>query len=379
VSPAWWAAFGPAEAQLRCGDGQHRLRWADGTLEAVDHPDAEGELVLGALGGDTSPCLDVVAAWGKHCDDLAVLAIGPRSVSDQLTIPASVLDEIAAASSSRQAYHGLGNPAAQAISVGGTISWHSPAAHLSTVIYASQSGRSGRVAGQRAFRDRDWIRQVLARLRAYSSDQALRQRRIRELRVVASRLARPARFPRAHGWSGFLPAARHSHLLGGWGVPEVDEGRAELIRLLALGPPFQFRLSAAVAHAWSAHGANAGRAERARPALTAALAGRLAPAAKDWLDIDPAQVELSLHDGAGWGELALIENGGTGRLQARLPVGWLASVWAPGFAVVDGHLVVSVLEAAWPAARVLAVRTPGRDPAERIIRNDQGHWSVTSR
>jgi hypothetical protein len=168
-------------------------------------------------------------------------------------------------------------------------------------------------------------------------------------------------------------------LVGGWGPPEVDEPRAELIRLLALGPPFQFRLSAAVAHAWSADGANAGRAERARPALTAALAGRLAPAAKDWLDIDPAEVEVSVDDGAGWGALALTNTGGTGRLQARLPVGWLASVWAPGFAVVDGHLVVSVLDAAWPTARVLAVRSPGRDAAERTIRNDQGHWSVTSR
>jgi hypothetical protein len=133
VNPAWWAAFGPAEAQLRCGDTRHRLRWADGTLQAVDHPDAEGELVLGALGGDTSPCLDMVAAWGKHSDDLTVLAIGPRSASDQLTIPASVLDEITAASGGGQAYHGLGNPAAHAVSVGGTISLHTPLARTRTV------------------------------------------------------------------------------------------------------------------------------------------------------------------------------------------------------------------------------------------------------
>jgi hypothetical protein len=350
VNPAWRAAFGPAEAQLRCGDNQHRLRWADGTLQALDHPDAEGELVLGALGGDTSPCLDVVAAWGKHCDDLAVLAIGPRSASDKLIIPASVLDQITAASEGGQAYHGLGNPAAQSVSVGGTISWHSPLASTSTVIYARSGG----------------------------------SRRITQPMAAPARALRRARMLRRHlgaargGWSGFAPVGWHGRR-GPWGALEVDETRAELIRLLALGPPFQFRLSAAVAHAWSADGANAGRAERARPALTAALAGRLALAAKDWLDIDPEEVEVSVHDGANWGEFALTKTAGAGRLQARLPVGWLASVWAPGFAVVGRHMIVSVLDAAWPTARVLAVRSPGQDAVEQTIRNDHGHWSLSSR
>ena len=346
MSPAWWAAFGPAEAQLRCGDAQHRLRWADGTLQAVDHPDAEGELVLGALGGETSPCLDVVAAWGKHCDDLAVLAIGPRSHSDLLTIPASVLEEITAASGGGQAYHGLGNPAAQAVSVGGVIARLSPVAQTSTVIAASFGGSPRRIR-----------RRVAAR--------AMVLRRRRMLRGHAS-------YGLVSGWHGRPRRPWH----GGF---DVDEGRAELIRLLALGPPFQFRLSAAVGHAWSADGANAGRADRARSALTAALAGRLANAATDWLDIDPEEVEVSVHYGANWGELALIKTAGTGRLQARLPVGWLASVWAPGFAVVDRHLIVSVLDAAWPAARVLAVRSPGQDRVEQTIRNDNGHWSVGSR
>ena len=224
---------------------------------------------------------------------------------------------------------------------------------MSTVILASHSGASPR--------------RIPPPIRARAI--ALRRARMLRRQLGATR----------GGWSGFSPAGRHSHLLGSWGVPEVDEARAELIRLLALGPPFQFRLSAAVAHAWSADGANAGHAERARPALTAALAGRLAPAAADWLDIDPDEVELNVHYGPGWGELALTKTGETGRLEARLPVGWLASVWAPGFAVVDGHLIVSVLDGAWPTARVLAVRSPGLDPAEQTIRNDRGHWSVTSR
>ncbi|HXB49312.1 MAG TPA: hypothetical protein VNW50_16240 [Streptosporangiaceae bacterium] len=340
MNPAWWAAFGPADASLRCGDGEHRLRWAEGTLQARDHPDAEGELVLGALGGDTSPCLDLVIAWGKHSDDLTVLAIGPRSASDLLTIPAAILAEVTAVSGpAGPLSRGPGNPAAHTVSIGGTVSQHSSAA-----FYVGRSGRSPR------------------RVPRPMPARALAWRRTRMLRGHAG-------YGLVSGW--------HGH--PGWHGAEIDQARAELIRLLALGGPFQFRLSAAVAHAWSADGANAGRPERARPALTAALAGRLAPAAAEWLDVDPDEVEVNVHDGAGWGELALTKPGKATRLQARLPVGWLASVWAPGFAVVDGHLVVSVLDAAWPTAQVLAVRSPGQDPAELAIRDDKGHWSVTVR
>jgi hypothetical protein len=344
VSGAWWAGFGPADTSLRCGDVRHRLQWRDGTLQAVDHPDAEAELVLGALGGDTSPCLDLLAAWGKHSDDLTVLAIGPRSASDQLTIPASVLDEIRAVSGpGGPVYHGHGNPVAHAVSIGGTVSRPRPAAGWSGTTYVGRSGSS------------PWRIPLPARAQA--------MRRARMLRGHAS-----------YGLVSFWRAGP-----GPWRGGEIDGARAELIRVLALGSPFQFRLSAAVAHAWSADGANAGRTERARPTLTAALAGRLAPSAADWLGIDPDQVEASTHDGDDWGELALTKTDGSDRLTARLPVGWLASVWAPGFAVVDGHLVVSVLDAVWPSAKVLAVPSPGRDPAETTLHNDKGHWSITSR
>jgi hypothetical protein len=351
VSGAWWAAFGPADTSLRCGDGQHRLQWRDGTLRALDHPDAEGELVLGALGGDTSPCLDLLMAWGKHTDDLAVLTIGPRSASDQLTIPASVVDEIAAASGGGQVYHGLGNPAAQAVSIGGTISRRSSAASSSVTRYPFRRVKARRAA-------------------SYGLSVSYRGRQ-------GSQKVRLPGFGRP-GWSGFAPVGMHTRLVAGWGRREIDEAQAELIRLLALGSPFQFRLSAAVAHAWSAGGANAARAERARPALTAALAGRLAPAAAEWLHIKPDDVEVNVHDDAGWGELALAKSGQTDRLTARLPVGWLASVWAPGFAVVDGYLVVRLVDASWPNARVLAIRSPRSDPAELSIRQDKGHWCVTS-
>ena len=132
-----------------------------------------------------------------------------------------------------------------------------------------------------------------------------------------------------------------------------------------------------MAHAWSAAGQHAGRG-RPGPALTAALAGRLGPAAAQWLGIDAGDVAVEIHDDDGWGQLALSGPPGSSQLVARLPVGWLAGIWAPGLAVVGGHLVVSVLEAAWPKARVLGIRAPGRDPAELAVRQHKGHWSVAA-
>lgn len=357
MTPPWWAAFGPAEAPLSCGDAEHRLRWADGKLHALDHVDTEGELVLAALGSDTSPCLDMVMAWGRHSDDLTVLAVGPRSASDPVTIPAAVLDEIDALSdAASQAYGGTpvawgGMSGHASISIGGT----------STTFYAPRPGRAGRAASYGGFRGSRGGRRFLG---SRPMARPLRPRRLAGQAV---------------GWTGSRPLGRPRLRSFGWPGADIDQARIELIRLLALGAPFQFRLSAAVAHAWSADGEHASRAERARPALTAALAGRLAPAAAQWLDIDPGEVDAIIHDGAGWGEITHAKTGGKARLRARLPVGWLAEVWAPGFAVVGSHLVVAVLHADWPQASVLALRSSGQDLVELSIRQDQGHWNVTSR
>ena len=146
------------------------------------------------------------------------------------------------------------------------------------------------------------------------------------------------------------------------------ERRRELFSLLALGPEFQLRLSATVAAAWADGGSRAGERDAARPALVAALAGRLAPAAQAWLGVDPGRVDVSLHEGEGWGRLAVSGTGRERRLSAALPVSWLASVWAAGLAVTAGHLVVAVTAAAWPDATVLAVPEPGADPVILKVR-----------
>jgi len=331
VTTPWWAAVGPTETQLSCGDGTHRLRWADGTLHAMDHLDAEGELVLAALGGEANPCLDLVMSWGRHSDDLTVLAIGPRSAEDKLTIKPTVVEELTTSTSGAGwASYGSGRSTAVAIS-------------RRTIRKPGTGGGSNSVTSGRA------------------------SATLRRAPGPARLLAR-----------GFARIGPHGD--------DAGPARAELARLLALGTPLQFRLSAAVAHAWSADGPHAARQSRARPALTAALAGRLAPAAARWLDIDPGQVEVSSYDPtgsgdperAGWGEMSLTRSASEPRLVASLPVGWLASVWAPGLALVGGHLIVGVLAAAWPDARVLALRAPGQDPVELSIRHDQGHWSVAA-
>jgi hypothetical protein len=323
VTSPWWAAFGPAQTRIECGTGQHVVRWAEGQLQAADHPDAEGELVLAALGGDATPCLELASGWGKHSDDLAVLAIGPRSHADKLAFSPETLEDVAvarSAPSSGQALIGF-------------------AGASSARIFASSHRGGGGFAAVAA------RRRVLARRRAAGHHAPMLRRR----RIVG----------RPWPWHPGM---------------QSDSTLAELIWLLALGAPFQFRLSAAVAHAWSAEGQHASRAGEERPALSAALAGRLAPAAARWLGVDPAVVEASFHDGSDWGAIEEARVRGERVLQACLPVSWLASVWAPGLAVVGGHLVVSVAHAAWPEADVLALSAPAKKPVELSVRHDEQGW-----
>jgi len=113
----------------------------------------------------------------------------------------------------------------------------------------------------------------------------------------------------------------------------------------------------------------------ARPRLTAALAGRLAPAARTWLGIDPDRVDAQIHTGDGWGELELTSSG---KLRAALPALWLAGVWAPGLAVIDHKLVVGVTAVTWPRAEVLAVSRPGARPEPLTVVHRSGRWRPRS-
>jgi hypothetical protein len=90
----WYSCLPSCETAVPCGDGQHTIRWEAGALRLLSHPDAEGEQVLAALGGERARCLEVAEAWARHVSDLSVLAIGPRGPDDEITV--GWLDVVAA-------------------------------------------------------------------------------------------------------------------------------------------------------------------------------------------------------------------------------------------------------------------------------------------
>jgi hypothetical protein len=313
----------------------HPVRWQDGVLGLPAHPDAEGELVLAALGGEKAGCIELAEAWGRRADDLEVLAIGPRSAADVIIVSWEDVEGVRSGKSGgpHRVQHFARRPAPGPRPRGG------PAGTMSPPFPGAMGGRGG-VA-----------------------------------RVGLSAGGPPG------GPSQTAPMIRHMQ-------EEIERLRSrhlDLLSLLALGPAFQMSLSGTVAAAWSDGGARAADRSAHRPALEAALTGRLAPAAAVWLGIDPDQVDARLHDGPGWGSLELTGSGTGRQLRASLPLGWLASVWACGLALAGGHLVVAVQHAAWPETTVAAVPEPGSAPVMLSVRaredagspGEAAHWEVT--
>jgi hypothetical protein len=290
----WFTSLPSCETQVPCGAGWHTVRWEAGSLRLPSHPDAEGELVLAALGGEKARCIELAEAWARHIDDLSVLAIGPRGPADGVAVG---WDDVIAAA---QDDPGPG-PA------------HGP-------------GLGGQPRpGPLASRPGPTMARVAARRRQLQEDVLAAERR-----------------------------------------------RNDILSLLALGYGFQVRLIGQVA------GTHAVRVDgRVRPALVAAVAGRLAPVAEQWLGIDPDQVVVSLHQGPGWGSAELTGRGEDRRLRVSLPAGWLSSIWACGLARVGRHLVVAVERPGWPQARVLGLRAPGAEPEPLDVHASSGdvpHW-----
>ena len=166
---------------------------------------------------------------------------------------------------------------------------------------------------------------------------------------------------------------------------EASQRRLDMLSLLALGTGFQIRLAGQVVAAHADRLDEPDKLGRTiRSVLTAALDGRLAPVAEQWLGIDPDQVEVSLYRGTGWGSVELTGRGEQRRLCVSLPAWWLARVWACGLALTGRHLVVAVERAGWPDARVLALRAPGAEPVTRSARAvsrpsgaaDAPHWEI---
>ncbi|MGH3119511.1 MAG: hypothetical protein ACRDND_00570, partial [Streptosporangiaceae bacterium] len=86
MSVPWWRGVPPAVARVPCGSHEHQLRWAAGELLAPDHPDLEGEQILGALAGQRGACLEALDAWAGHADDLRVLIMAGRGPADPVRV-----------------------------------------------------------------------------------------------------------------------------------------------------------------------------------------------------------------------------------------------------------------------------------------------------
>jgi hypothetical protein len=285
---AWYSCLPSCETQVPCGQGRHIVRWDAGQLRLPEHPDAEAELVLAALGGDKAGCVVLAETWERHTSDLSVLGVGSRDPADEIV-----------------------------------VSWEDVEA-------AAQAGQRGGA-------------------------------------VAVSKLRRsPLRRPAS------LPATAAAHSARQRQIQQEMERAAErwndMLTLHALGRGFAVRLAGQVAatHADSADAT-------ARPSLIAAITGRLAPVAEQWLGIDPEQVVVSLHAGPGWGRTELTGKQGGRRLRVGLPASWLARVWACGLALTGRHLVVAVDRAGWPDARVLALRAPGAEPVLLDVHAGQSH------
>lgn len=158
---------------------------------------------------------------------------------------------------------------------------------------------------------------------------------------------------------------------------DLQRSITDLVTLFALGPALAFRLSGHVA---AAHAARP--SAQNRPALAAAVQGRLAPLAEQWLGIDPDQVVVLPHQGDDPGEVELSGRGADLQLRVRLPASWLASVWACGLGLVDRHLILATTRPGWPDAQVLALPAPGKDPVLLDVHgsaDDSGTPTWTSR
>lgn len=290
---SWFDSLPPVDTTVPCGPGRHTVRWEAGQLTLTAHPDAEAELVLGALGGDTPGCTTVAETWTRHARDLTVLTSGPRCATDRVSVDWSQIEELRGQL-----------PPNLARRISGTRAGFTPA------------GPPG----------------------------------------AQVRVARRLHYPGAAG--PFTPG-----LAGGQMEDVIGRQlqQIELLELLALGPQFQFRLAGTVIAAWAGPDRQEDRTAR-QAELSGVLTGRFAPAAQDWLGIDPDTVTVAPHEGAGWGHLQLTGTGRGQRLRSSLPLGWLADVWACGLAVVGGHLVVAVEEPGYPEAGVLALSAPDTEP-----------------
>jgi hypothetical protein len=357
----WYLSLPPAEARVPCGTGTHVVRWEAGRLALLAHPDREAEVVLAALGGARPRCVAIAETWARHAADLDVLMLGPRSPADEVTVGWEDA-EVHRASwfglfDIERLPPGLAGRASRGVAGSGPRhqSWLAP-------------GRGATADLTRRVQSRIELTELLALGAAF-------QFRLAGTVAAAWAAGGAAGGSVPGGAAGGGPPGATAPGGGapGGGAPDggapgggtpgatAPGGGAVGGRAPGGGAPGGGTPGGGAPGGGAADGGIPGTRGR-RPELTAALAGRFALVAHEWLGIDPGAVRVMLSD-TGPAELeAHVDGNKERRLRAALPVGWLAEVWACGLALVGGHLVIAVEQPGWPRARVLALSSPGAAP-----------------
>lgn len=237
---------------MPCGQGRHIVRWEAGTLRLPSHPDAEAELVLAALGGEKARCVELAEAWGRHAEDLSVLAIGPRGPADEIAVS---WDDVEAVAQASRAHPPYGPPRSMPMRL---ASPSIPAAARAQARHREEMQDRERAARRRndmlsllalgyGFQVR-LIGQV-AQAHADRPDEAMEKVRPPLVAAIAARLA-----PVAEEWLGIDPdqVVVSLHRGPGWGSVELT-GRGEQRRLRVALP------AGWLARVWAAGLALAGR------------------------------------------------------------------------------------------------------------------------
>jgi hypothetical protein len=154
-------------------------------------------------------------------------------------------------------------------------------------------------------------------------------------------------------------------LMGG-GAPASREREDTLATLLSLGGPIQTRLTATVAAAWRERlrdgtaPADAAAAAGARPALHAALYGRVVATLRAWTGRPDLRVALTM---IGESAQPALTRAGDG-IAVELPFGWISDVWARGLGTCWDRFGLAAVPAG--AGWVLSAVAPDLGPPALI-------------
>jgi hypothetical protein len=293
------------DTRIDCAGQSHRLRWEAGRLHALDHEDLEGERALAALGGQACPCVEALDRWARHADDLRVLTLTSRGPTDAVRWPDP---------SSHSVIPLTGRTAPGRPSGGGRF----PAGTHATIGIVPTQGRPVPARGS-------------------------------AIGPVVHQVA-----------TGWVATAAGSVVSGNAGPQPLQVDRDELAALLTLSGGLVEKLAVTVAAAWVRR-LNPGLAGAAddrgtsvaavRPALVAALHGRVACSVRQWLGDPWVPIEVEMIDGGG---LPAVSRPGAA-VEVALPFAWVVDVWGRGLAVVMDRFVLGVVSSTPDRLELLTV------------------------